>query len=186
MSNGTHNNAPQQKVPLKLGELISLLEHPRALFIYHAGQRFSTINYFFVAFAVFAAAFVGTYTDKFPSLPAVRVGLAVMALFVTVIFWMLDRRNQELVHVDERGQHAIEELIVQRHPELGPIQLAKGWAEHKHPGWFAVGLDKNHEKHCWQRISQYKYIMPAMYLLFVIVSLLAIWQAWVFKGPPPT
>ena len=180
MSNGSDNNAAPQKEPLKLEHLISLLEHPRSLFIYHAGQRFSTINYFFVAFAIFAAAFVSTFTKDFQDasqLHLLRFGLAIMALLITVIFWMLDKRNQELVHVDELCQHEIEKLIQAKYDDIKNVQLVSGWSKHKQHGWLSDVVPSQERKHGWQWIGQYSFIMPMMYSIFLLVSfLIAIWQ----------
>jgi hypothetical protein len=167
---------------LGIGDLIRLLEHPRALFIYHAGQRFSTINYFFVAFAIFAAAFVTTFTEKLTltdptQIYLLRLALAAMASFVTGIFWMLDRRNAELVLVDEFAQNTIEELIKDKHPGLADIRLVKGWSRHKDPNWFSSVMRGEREKRCLEMVGQYQYIMRLMYgVIFSASFAVAIWQ----------
>jgi hypothetical protein len=93
-------------------DLKSILEHVRGQFQYHAGQRLNTIRYFFVTYAVFVAAYVGTFTGKALDVPPyTKLILSIMALAVTLSFWALDTRNQQMVHTDEHGLNEIEELV---------------------------------------------------------------------------
>jgi hypothetical protein len=163
--------------PIELNELISLLEHPRSLFEYHAGQRFTTIRYFFAVFAVFAAAYVTSFSDgKLNDATAalwIRLVLAVMAFVVTAIFFALDKRNEYLVHVDEDGQKQIEGLIRHRYPELDKFSLVENWDPISQKRKIS---DCEYMK---KKMVQYKYVMPRMYRFFLVISVCAgIFTIW--------
>jgi hypothetical protein len=122
-------------------ELKMLLEHSRALFIYHAGQRLSTINYFFVAFAIFTTAYVSAFSKELDSLhltATIQTMLGVVAFFVTWFFSALDKRNETLVHLDEKAQEAIERLVNEQYQipriqyeneEIEPFLIVQNWRE---------------------------------------------------------
>src|SRR5580704_2525119 len=89
-----------------------LLDHARSLFEYHAGQRLNTIQYFFVAYAIFVAAYVSTITaDKQPIDPRIQLTLSGLALIVSLAFFALDLRNQQLVNVDETALKELQTII---------------------------------------------------------------------------
>jgi hypothetical protein len=132
-----------------------LLEHPRSLFEYHAGQRLNTIQYFFVAYAIFVAAYVSTLTaNKQPVDPLVQLALSTLALIVSMAFFALDLRNQRLVHVDEFALKELEKKIRIQY-ELEKFEIAEGWEEPK----------------CWP--PHFSVILPFLYVVIVLFSALA-------------
>lgn len=137
-------------------QLKGLLEHGRALFIYHAGQRLNTINYFFVAFAIFTTAYVSTFTREINSQTltiTLQTILGFLALGVTLFFRALDKRNEVLVHHDEEAQNEIEHLILDRYG-LNKFKLVEAW-------------------HADRTATHYSAIMPRLYTFFGAISLLA-------------
>jgi len=81
----------------------ALLSHLRSLFEYHAGQRLNSIRYFFVAYSLFATAYFTAQgiEDKTSADFIGIVTLCLVAAIVSGCFWALDRRNSELVEIDE-------------------------------------------------------------------------------------
>jgi hypothetical protein len=151
------SNQTDERVPHLPGEakddLRSILEHVRGQFQYHAGQRLNTIRYFFVTYAVFAAAYIGTFAGRGSEVPpSVRGVLSIMALAVTFGFWALDLRNQQMVHIDERGLKEIEQLVSKRYG-YKHFNMTKRWEEN------------------WSLI-RYRYIVP--FLFFIIVAITSV------------
>jgi len=64
----------------------------------HAKQRISMFNYFLLAMGILATAYVHALKEA-PSI--VAFCLALMGLLVSAIFWLLDWRNKQLVHMGE-------------------------------------------------------------------------------------
>src|SRR5437867_4014750 len=79
------------------------LQHSRELFIYHAGQRIQSLNFYFVAVAVFLGGFGILITSKVE--PGGRALFGIVLAFagtcITNLFQALDKCNEQLVHCDE-------------------------------------------------------------------------------------
>lgn len=90
------------------------LEHARGLFIYHAGQRIASVNYYFLAIAVVITGFahIATSSDITPGDRALLgIGLAVAGAFLTHFFKTLDLRNMDLVDCDSELLMKVEGLM---------------------------------------------------------------------------
>jgi hypothetical protein len=142
------------KLPDNL-DLKSILDHVRGQFQYHAGQRLNAIRYFLVTYAVFVAAYVGTLTGRAADVPSyAKLILSVMALAVTLVFWALDVRNQEMVHTDEQGLEEIEQLVSKKY-----------------------GFKFFNMTTLWESKSsviRYRRIIPAMFLIIITITASAI------------
>jgi hypothetical protein len=79
------------------------LEHSRGMFIYHAGQRIASLNYYFVAIAVVLAGFghVATSSMSIEDRSLFGLFLSIAGVVLTFCFKFLDKRNEQLVHCDE-------------------------------------------------------------------------------------
>jgi hypothetical protein len=79
------------------------LQHARELFIYHAGQRIQSLNFYFVAIAVFLSGFGFLASSKMELEERAFFGivLACGGFYVTRLFQQLDERNHQLVQCDE-------------------------------------------------------------------------------------
>jgi hypothetical protein len=131
-----------------------LLDHARSLFEYHAGQRLNTIQYFFVAYAIFVAAYVSTITaDKQPIDPRIQLTLSGLALIVSLAFFALDLRNQQLVNVDETALKELQTIIGAQY-NLQKFNIAKEWEK----------------RECC--IPHFSFVLPSLY--FVIVAFSAV------------
>jgi hypothetical protein len=133
-------------------DLKAILEHVRGQFQYHAGQRLNTIRYYFVAYAIFVAAYVGTISGSTQGVPIyVRFVLALTALIVTLAFWGLERRNVQLVETDEKALKEIERLVADKYS-----------FEH-----FEM-TERQERPH--QRMLKYGFIVPFLFLVFTLIS----------------
>lgn len=74
-------------------------------FEYHAGQRVSMLNFFIVAAGILAAA-MGTFIEA--SKVEFAFWSSVIGALVSVCFFLLDRRNRQLVALSEKVLLAIE------------------------------------------------------------------------------
>jgi hypothetical protein len=133
----------------------SILEHVRGQFQYHATQRLNTIRYFFVAYAIFAAAYVSTMTERVAVPSYVQLTIAFVALVITVGFWMLDWRNVQMIHIDEAALIEIEELVARRY-EFEHFEMAKAWDARKYP------------------VIQYTWVVNALFIVIALVTFLAV------------
>ena len=141
--------------PSKPEEFKLLLDHARGQFQYHAGQRLNTFRYFFVAYAIFVAAYVGTMTGKTVVPVYVPLILGIMAFLVTLGFWALDARNAEMVHIDEAALKEIEGLVATEY-ERKQFEMTEAWDKPRYP------------------LIQYKWIVKLLYSVIALVTLLAV------------
>ena len=65
-------------------------------FALHAGQRLQLVNFWLVAVAFLAAAFVQARSSH---LIAVAVGVSVIGVVASLAFLALDRRTRQLIHI---------------------------------------------------------------------------------------
>jgi hypothetical protein len=118
------------------------LEHARSLFIYHAGQRIQSLNFYFVAITLFLPGFGFLASSNLGPADRAFIGivLAFAGFFVTHLFQKLDKRNEELVHCDEfllrdaeKAASTVSDPVVSawevtarsEHPEKGALRYAK-------------------------------------------------------------
>src|SRR5437868_3699051 len=132
-------------------DLKAILEHVRGQFQYHAGQRLNTIRYYFVAYAIFVAAYVGTFSGSAQAPAYVRCILAMTAFLVTLAFWGLEIRNAQLVKVDERAVNEIEQLVATQYA-----------FEH-----FRMTESREQPD---QRFLKYRFIIRCLFFLFAVSS----------------
>ena len=136
-------------------DLKSILDHVRGQFQYHASQRLNAIRYFLVTYAVLVAAYVGTLTTKAADVPSyAKLVLGGLGLAITLIFWGLDVRNQEMVHTDEQGMEEIEQLISKQYG-FKFFNMTAGWES-------------------TSSIIRYRRIVPALFIIVIAVTAAAI------------
>ena len=80
------------------------LDYAWKWFEYHAGQRLTAFHFFLIIVGLIAVAFAQAIDKDIAPFGAV---VALLGVLVSVGFWMLDVRNEELVR---GGQHALEKL----------------------------------------------------------------------------
>lgn len=103
------------------------LEHSRELFIYHAGQRIQSLNFYFVAITVFLTGFGFLATSALGPGDRALFGivLAFAGFYITHLFQELDKRNEQLVHSDESLlKYAEETLANMSTPPLSEWKVA--------------------------------------------------------------
>lgn len=105
-----------------------MLEHARTLFIYHAAQRHRSLNFYFVAIAAFITAlgFLWQAEVSPPVMAVVGIFLSVSAILVTLCFWQLDQRNEQLVECEVRSLKALENKIL-ADSDLNDCHITQGW-----------------------------------------------------------
>lgn len=146
------------------------LEHGRSMFVYHAGQRHSSLNFYFAVLAAFVAAFAALFTHdelwKAPGnvAPTIAFGLAVAAMLLTFFFLLLDFRNRDLVKCDELLIDAIE-IELARQYSLPKFKIIEKSNDMEHTGWGAPFIS-------------YKWIVPLILFVFA-----AIWAGVIIESP---
>jgi hypothetical protein len=88
-------------------ELQLALEHGRQIFQYHANQRHTAMNYYFLILAALVTGFATLYShDELwqPGRdgPTIGLWLGVAAILITLCFFFLEQRNRQLVDGDEK------------------------------------------------------------------------------------
>lgn len=163
------------------------LEHARNLFIYSAGQRLTSIRYFFAAYAIMAVAYVNVATSDFKAVPQdecvesvvakglgiaevladvfvkdphlVLFALSFLGAFVTLIFFGLDIRNANLVWIEEQPMNQAEQLAQQDLKKITTFNITNEWRM---------------ENGNWAKrfIFQYKTLMPLTFSVFFTLSII--------------
>ncbi|PIW28798.1 MAG: hypothetical protein COW30_06655 [Rhodospirillales bacterium CG15_BIG_FIL_POST_REV_8_21_14_020_66_15] len=154
MSNGEEKMDPKKEI-----SLADALEHARSLFVYSAGQRLTTIRYFFVAYSILAVAYTRIITEtRFDEQQIYLSATCALATFITLVFFGLDIRNANMVHVEEHAMSEIENIIVEATILTDKFKITYNWSK---------------TNRCALReILQYKIIMPINFAVFFIISAL--------------
>jgi hypothetical protein len=90
----------------------SLLEARRYLWQYfeiHSEQRLKTFNFFLIMAAVTTTGYIAVVKESMPSCLGMALGL--MLVFLSFLFWQLDRRNKDLIGHAEKGLMHLEAKI---------------------------------------------------------------------------
>ncbi len=104
-----------------------ILKHYTDLFIYHAAQRLSTFRYFLAAFSILVASFaslITRYDSNQVPLQSERFVLAagvlsVAVFLLTITFARLDKRNEQIIHINELPIKAVQTWISVNLPVAG-------------------------------------------------------------------
>jgi hypothetical protein len=138
------------------------LEHSRGMFIYHAGQRIASLNYYFVAIAVVLSGFGYLVTSRMSIDERALFGLclSVAGVVLTLCFKYLDKRNEQLVHCDEKlVMWAEQKLADLTDFEDAAITAASGRVS---PKWI-----------------RYSHILPIIYGLYISLNIVGgIYSIW--------
>jgi hypothetical protein len=140
------------------------LEHARSLFIYHAGQRIQSLNFYFVAITLFLPGFGFLASSNLGRADRAFIGivLAFAGFLITHLFQKLDKRNEELVHCDESLLKDAEGALTK---VSDPVVSA----------WEVTALSEKPEKGA----QRYAKIVPSIFRLYKAVSILGgIYFAW--------
>jgi hypothetical protein len=160
----SENITPGSSGPKKINRarLQIALEHARAMFVYHAGQRHNHINFFLTALGLAiggtAAAFGKLSNDK-PGVTCLLLSLGGATVIVlSWCFWKLDERNAFLVECDERALRKAEAELAQlpNYPEFETIKKSDAWPEK----------------------GMYRKIMPKLFKWFIFLGVVAIIAAY--------
>lgn len=78
-----------------------ILKHYSDQFSYHAAQRLTTFRYFITAFSVFSAAYATLLTSSDPLFHDAAFGIAAFAFLLVLCFARLDKRNEQIILLNE-------------------------------------------------------------------------------------
>lgn len=111
----TNNNEGDLELDMK-----HLLDHARALFIFHATQRLNSVRYYFAVYVVFFGGYIAVLRDTGIDEGMRQYVLCAIAFSGAAVSWayyQLDKRNAELVQVDENAMHFLEFHLTKQVPE---------------------------------------------------------------------
>lgn len=152
----------------RLDQLKDALEHARAMFVYHAGQRLTSLRYFFATLAVLFASIVAMIARNLDGLDDKAAILAcfasVVVIMMTGFFWALDYRNQKLVECDE-------DLLNEVEREYGALAKLNHFCTVK-------ASDNKGSRHI-----RYGKLLPLMFLLIIVLMLIFIIMIWTQRAP---
>ncbi len=77
-------------------------------FSLHSGQRLQSVNFFIIAAAFLAGAYV---TATVGGRPGLAIGLSIVGAFSSLIFYRIERRIRELIHAAEAALRPIEKAM---------------------------------------------------------------------------
>lgn len=87
-------------------------DHSWRYFELHAGQRISLIRYYVIILSLYVTG-AGYLVAKLEDVSCIQekgiIFLSLFFIFITLIFWFLDNRNRNLIHMAEDSLRNIEE-----------------------------------------------------------------------------
>ncbi len=143
------------------------LEHGREMFLYHAGQRNTSIRYYLLAIAILSVAVTGLFSvaDLTPITLTLTLFVGLTATIISLSFWGLDHRNQAIVDGDEKLLNRLERELANEclTAELKTIEHS----DLEHQGW----------------LVSYGQIMPLIFIFSALSGLaLALASLWYGLG----
>jgi hypothetical protein len=142
------------------------LEHSRTLFVYHATQRTSSLNYYFVAMTALLSGFVLVVIT--PSLEpthraCIGLVLGVAGAYLTWCFKGLDRRNEQLVD-------SCKKVLINVEKRMNAVLAnedgaALGVAPERPMSGIIFASDEMRPKKV-----RYRFIVPRIFHLYMILS----------------
>lgn len=110
------------------------LDYSQSAFNHHAKQRMQMFNFFVVFAALAANAWTALYTDEKYIVAAV---VAVLAAVASLVFYILDLRIEELIHIAEANLKALVHQCISLHKPLDSRQrrrypsFGENWTKHQ-------------------------------------------------------
>jgi|GEM_PF-4105093 hypothetical protein len=133
----------------------SILKFYTEQFKYSASQRISTIQYFVAAFAFLTGGYTTLATAKSDPPAFARLVVALTAYSLTIAFARLDKRNKQIVELDEKP--------------LIRLQTAIKFAlKDDDPRWESFALRDNEA----QYFTTYGSVVPLIYVIAAVVAAL--------------
>ncbi len=176
-------STPISEMAFSSGDMLS---HARSLFEYHAGQRWNSIRYFIVAYSLLANAYfllqkngLETSIDFWEA-----IILCIVSLIVTLCFWGLDRRNAELVEIDEFALKELENRAAVAHSSNNN---SAGNFANKIVASFRITENAGRGIFFLHKVIQYKIILRILFFSLSIISMGALFvsgdQYCAFRHP---
>lgn len=140
-------------------DLKALLEHSRTQFQYHAKQRIDSIRYFFIAYGLFANAYLGVISrvpgDQNSNSISVYLAMALgfTAVLISLGFWGLDYRNAQIIHHAEAATRELESSVAS-HYGISKFRMIERW---EYP----------------EQFRRYSNIMNILYAYMTVLSVIA-------------
>jgi deoxyribose-phosphate aldolase len=164
------NSASSALTSKKPDELKLALDHARDLFVYHAGQRLTSLNFFLAAVGFVIGGTATALSKLSDNDPLTRCFLGVVSatvLILSVFFWILDKRNEYLVHCDEAAMKKCERELA----------VSTGLAE----------LNTILNSDVYPSSITYRRIMPMLFILFILLGMIGIVFSYLdWNKPQPT
>lgn len=89
----------------------AVTNHYSGQFNYHAAQRLTTFRYFVTAFSIFGAAYATLIAKEPAPLVLPAAGVAFVAFFLVLCFARLDKRNEQIIQINEEPIRQIQREI---------------------------------------------------------------------------
>lgn len=157
------------------------LEHARDMFKYHAAQRHTSLNYYFVVLGAFVAGFVtlmksdtgwkatdllllGGHQIVLGRLIGTALGIG--AIILTLLFWLLDNRNVQLLKTDK-------DLLIRMERDFSDLHNISEFKT-------IEGSDKSKQV-WWRRLQTYGFLVRAILVVFFILWVAGIFMSWNYK-----
>lgn len=92
-------------------------KHYHDIFNYHAGQRLTAFNFFVISLSFFSNGYATLVTKgkDDPRYLLVAAGLSVATYLLVISFGRLDKRNEQIILIDERPIKRIQQIFAARY-----------------------------------------------------------------------
>lgn len=150
-----------------------IVKHYYDLFAYHAGQRLTTFNFFVVSLSFLSSAYALLLTkgEEEPVYYAVSFGLALIASVLIVLFARLDRRNAQIIGLNETPLRTIQGRIA----EAVRLENRTGVTGNEFESM------KISDEQAY-RFQTFSVIIPLIYTAALTLAGLGALQSWLFMG----
>lgn len=156
----TTNHTPRHE---RIVELEHALNYISRQFTYHAEQRISMLRYFMVYIGVMIYGTYPIYSHDHYEAMAI---ITFLSLFISTIFYFLERRNQQLISSAREGCSSIETILYAALKE----DFKNSKIENCNKLLQNIQFFKitNTEKKGWKSVISYNFCLSALYIIIIV------------------
>lgn len=132
-----------------------------------AGQRLTTFNFYIVISSLLSTGLAASFKPDI-CLPYLGIVFGLLLLLFSIIFWMLDNRNRDLIKGAEESLKYFESKSLLK-DENGKPHIAKRFTREE----FDTNEKKKHSSWCfWRNHYSYSTCFGAVFMVFGLVGLI--------------
>lgn len=165
MRNSPNLNSPEYKFDKKDIHL-----HLWEYFKIHADQRMAIFNFYIVISTLLTTGVIGSFHKDF-NFPIIGAWLSLMIISISFLFWKLECRNRQLIHLSEEGIKNLENSCISFDEDNDSLKSFKIFNRE------AVGKENFNKDYQWEFLNKpysYRKCFQYIFILFGLTGIVGL------------